>query len=67
MSGTMPENSVILAQDIREQIEEVKEADILVGVPSYNNARTIVHVVKAVEAGLSKYFPDIKKPTRLIV
>jgi glycosyltransferase involved in cell wall biosynthesis len=60
MSGAMPENSVILAEDIREQIEEVKEADILVGVPSYNNARTIVHVVKAVEAGLSKYFPDNK-------
>lgn len=56
----MPENTEILEKDIREQIEELKEADILVGVPSYNNARTIVHVVKAVEAGLSKYFPEHK-------
>jgi len=56
----MPENTVILEKDILEQVKELKEADILVGVPSYNNARTIVHVVKAVEAGLSKYFPEHK-------
>jgi len=36
------------------------EVDILVGIPSYNSAKTIVHVVKAVEAGLSKYFPHCK-------
>ncbi len=35
-------------------------ADILVGVPSYNNARTIGHVVRAVMAGLAKYFPRAK-------
>ena len=33
-------------------------ADILVGIASYNNAKTIGHVVKAVDAGLVKYFPD---------
>jgi hypothetical protein len=33
------------------------EADLLVGIPSFNNARTIGHVVRAVEAGLAKYFP----------
>lgn len=33
-------------------------ADILVGIASYNNAGTIGHVVKAVDAGLVKYFPD---------
>ena len=38
------------------QLEEIKEADILVGIPSYNNARTIGHVVRAVMAGLAKYF-----------
>ena len=29
----------------------------MVGIPSYNNARTIGHVVQAVQAGLAKYFP----------
>jgi len=35
----------------------VNEAEILVGIPSYNNADTIGHVVRAVSAGLAKYFP----------
>ena len=42
------------------QIQEIGRADLLVGIPSFNNARTIGHVVKMVEAGLAKYFPDRK-------
>ncbi len=37
-------------------VQEIGQADILVGIPSYNNARTIAHVVRAVQAGLTKYF-----------
>lgn len=33
-------------------------ADIVIGIPSYNNARTIGHVVRAAHAGLMKYFPQ---------
>lgn len=47
-------------KEIQERIDEIKQADILVGIPSYNNARTISHVVKAVQAGFAKYFPDRK-------
>src|SRR4030067_1485346 len=36
------------------------KADIVVGIPSYNNAKTIGHVVRAVDAGLAKYFTDKK-------
>ncbi len=36
----------------------VNRADIVVGIPSYNNARTIGHVVRAAHAGLAKYFPQ---------
>ncbi len=35
-------------------------ADILVGIPSFNNVDTIAHVVRAVQAGVTKYFPDSK-------
>jgi glycosyltransferase involved in cell wall biosynthesis len=49
-----------LKQEIQDKINEIKESDILVGIPSYNNARTIGHVVRAVQAGLTKYFPDKK-------
>ncbi|HBH61995.1 MAG TPA: glycosyl transferase family 2 [Nitrospiraceae bacterium] len=51
---------VILRHEIQEKIMEIKEADIVVGIPSYNNANTIGHVVKAVQAGFAKYFPDRK-------
>ena len=36
----------------------LRQADIVVGIPSYNNVRTIRHVVQAVQTGLSKYFPQ---------
>ena len=53
-------NSIILRTEIQERINEIGEADILVGIPSFNNAGTIGHVVKAVQAGFAKYFPDKK-------
>jgi glycosyltransferase involved in cell wall biosynthesis len=52
--------SIIFRKEIQDRISEIKNADILVGIPSYNNAKTIGHVVKAVQAGLVKYFPDKK-------
>jgi glycosyltransferase involved in cell wall biosynthesis len=52
--------SVVFRKDIQSQIAEIGTADILVGIPSYNNARTIGHVVRAVQAGLVKYFSDMK-------
>ena len=39
---------------------ETEKTDILVGIASFNNANTIAHVVKAVDAGLVKYFQDKK-------
>jgi glycosyltransferase involved in cell wall biosynthesis len=49
-----------MEKSIQNQLEEVKEVDILIGIPSYNNARTIGHVVRAAMAGLAKYFPNAK-------
>jgi glycosyltransferase involved in cell wall biosynthesis len=49
-----------MEQSFQVHLEEVKEADLLIGIPSYNNARTIGHVVRAVMAGLAKYFPKAK-------
>lgn len=53
-------NSIVFRKEIQKKVEEIKESDILVGIPSYNNARTIGHVVKAVKVGLAKYFPNKK-------
>jgi glycosyltransferase involved in cell wall biosynthesis len=50
----------LLDDSVKRKINKIKEADILVGIPSYNNSGTISHVVKAVNAGLAKYYPDAK-------
>jgi hypothetical protein len=50
--------STILREEVRRQLDAIGGADIVVGIPSYNNARTIGHVVHAVTVGLAKYFPD---------
>ena len=36
------------------------ELDILVGIPSYNNEKTIGFVVEQVDKGLKEYFPEMK-------
>ncbi|UCE22936.1 MAG: glycosyltransferase [Candidatus Aminicenantes bacterium] len=50
----------ILTPKAYKRMDEIKEADILVGIPSYNNENTIGHVIKAVRLGLTKYFPKYK-------
>jgi len=47
-----------LREEVLQSVQEIGEADILIGIPSFNNARTIGHVVRAVRAGLAKYFPE---------
>ena len=49
-----------LREELKSRLEAIGPADILVGIPSYNNARTVGRVVHAVEAGLAKYFPETK-------
>lgn len=49
-----------LAAQTESTVEQIGAADLLVGVPSFNNADTIGHVVRAVRAGLAKYFPGHK-------
>jgi len=54
------DHDATLMAEVKEQLEQIGQADIVVGIPSFNNARTIGHVVRAVQAGLAKYFPDHK-------
>jgi glycosyltransferase involved in cell wall biosynthesis len=41
-----------------KRIEEIETADILVGMPCYNNESTIVHVIQMVTHGLAKHYKD---------
>ncbi|MEC4889357.1 MAG: glycosyltransferase [Nitrospira sp.] len=47
-----------LAAQTESTVEQIGAADLLIGIPSFNNADTVGHVVRAVRAGLAKYFPD---------
>ncbi len=52
--------ATLLTEDTEATVRAVEKTDLLVGIPSYNNARTIGHVVRAVSAGLAKYFSGLK-------
>jgi len=54
------EYDAFLSDDAQRWIERVGQADILVGIPSYNNAATIGHVVQMAAQGMVQYFPDLK-------
>jgi len=41
-----------------KRLEEIESADILIGIPSFNNESTIVHVIQMVTHGLAKHYKD---------
>ena len=41
------------------RLEKIDHADIVVGIPCFNNDATIDHVIDMVSEGLAKYFPDL--------
>lgn len=45
-----------LRQYTTKRLEEIDSADILVGIPSYNNEKTIAHVVQMLTKGLDRYY-----------
>ena len=55
---------LVLPDETLRAIEAIRAVDIVVGIPSYNNSRTIGHVVSAASLGLAKYFGNY---TSLIV
>jgi glucosylglycerate synthase len=50
----------VLTPTVRDQIARLGSADIMVGIPSFKNAATIGYVVRAAQAGLVQYFPDLR-------
>jgi hypothetical protein len=47
-----------LDERLRDGVARVGSADLLVGIPSFNNAATVAHVARTVAAGLRTHFPD---------
>ncbi len=47
-------------QDIVENPQKIKSADIIVGIPSYNEADNIAYPTDVASRGLREFFPDAK-------
>ncbi len=45
---------------LAKRIEQIESADIVVGIPCYNNAATIVNVLKQVSRGLAKHYKSAR-------
>lgn len=43
-----------------KRVEEIEHADLLVGIPCYNNQETIAHVIQMVSHGLSHHYKDLR-------
>ncbi len=54
----IPEGS--LPTGLWDEVAALGSVDLVVGIPSFNNVRTLPHVVEAVQAGLTKHFPGLK-------
>lgn len=49
-----------LMHEPMSRAHELGAADIVVGIPFYNETDTIVHVIDTATAGLNEYYPDLK-------
>src|SRR5881409_3317784 len=50
----------MLAPELRQALDRIGPTEIVIGLPTYNNARTIRAVLEAIRLGLAKHFPDVR-------
>ncbi|NLE04164.1 MAG: glycosyltransferase [Crenarchaeota archaeon] len=49
-----------LSLEVHDWLETLKEADLLVGIPTFNNGLTVSFVISQVIKGLTTYFPNCR-------
>jgi hypothetical protein len=54
-----------LTRHLSPQIDELEGVQLLCGIPCYNSDDTVANVVRAVEAGLRRSYPDI--PSAIVI
>src|SRR5436309_15785784 len=56
----MPETPEVgdAVEQTEHELERLSSADLVVGIPTYNNSETIASVITAARAGLDRYFPE---------
>ncbi len=56
----MNKNDSALSLDAHVYLHDIEKADILVGIPSFNNILTASYVISQVTKGLDTYFPNMR-------
>jgi glucosylglycerate synthase len=56
----MNNNNSALSLDANVYLHDIEKADILVGIPSFNNVLTASYVISQVTKGLDTYFPNLR-------
>ena len=56
----MNNNDSALSLDAHVYLHDIEKADILVGIPSFNNVLTASYVLSQVTKGLDTYFPNLR-------
>ncbi len=59
-SASKDDYTLAIDEKTHRHLKQINKADIIIGIPSYNNAESIGRVIKAAELGLAKYFPRHK-------
>ena len=57
---TVSRFSTGLREHARETIEKIGQADIVVGVPCYQSAASLAHVILTIAKGIETHYPDAK-------
>jgi glycosyltransferase involved in cell wall biosynthesis len=55
-----PRFSTALRPYVRTKIEQLRSADIVIGIPSYHSGSSIIHVLQTVIKGIDSYYPGYK-------
>jgi glucosylglycerate synthase len=55
-----PPSLADLAERLAPQVEALSDVEVICGVPCYNSEGTVAHVVRAIETGLRRYYPDAR-------
>lgn len=56
----------VLRGEGQRRLAEIGTADVLVGIPTYKNARTIASVARLAAEGLARYFPRLRGTVAIV-
>ena len=53
-----PQNATSLDEEVQHSLAKLRRVDLIIGIPSHRNGRTISEVLHAVSKGISEHYPN---------